>query len=333
MVDILTYRDIHAHVLKSELKPVYLFAGGEQFLKRAILELIKKRLFNSDSSLCNYSVFYAGECDLPSFFNTARTQPFLSEKRLIVFKNIEKISSLEENLIAFLKCHIAHSVIILETEKQISDKFIKKIIDLTVPVVFYPLQGAEFHDWINTYAKSMGAKISYKAIALLVEKVGNELDALVNALNKVCLFVYKGKTVEEEDIDILIKKTRQDTRFSFLDALMNKEVSLALSMVNELSRDGKQAADIVGLINWQLRRVEQFKKLTEAGRSRETILKQLKITPRIMGILKSQSVRFSLAELDKGFRILLESDLAIKQGRKNPALALELLVVRLCGAL
>ena len=136
--------------------------------------------------------------------------------------------------------------------------------------------------------------------------------------------------ISEMDIEALIKKTREDTRFTFLNALMKKQTSRALVMASELSRNGKHATDLIGLINWQMKRIESVKQLTENGYTKDKVATELKMTPYVFGIVNKQALLFTTEEIKRDFELLLESDLAIKQGLKSPGLTLETLIVQLC---
>ncbi|MBU1044327.1 MAG: DNA polymerase III subunit delta [Candidatus Omnitrophica bacterium] len=331
MVKPLTYWQIKTELKAKEINSVYIFAGEELFLKRQIEELVKARLFAASSAEFNQDIFYADQTSADKVLDTLRTQPFLSEKRLVILKNADKFSQYEKPLLDFLKEKRCKNILILETEKTLSDKFIKKLVPFSTPVLFSHLQGQDLNKWVNDYAQSKGKKIDYNAIALLIEKIGNDLESIITSLNKLCLYSGAQSVLKEQDIEVLIKKTREDTRFTFLNALMSKQTSRALEMAHELSRNGKHVSDLIGLINWQFKRLDKVKQLQQKGYSPATIIAQLKITPYIYNIVKKQAATYTAQELAKGFDLLLDSDIAIKQGLKSPGLTLETLIVCLCA--
>ncbi len=330
MVKALTYWDILKDIKSKKIATVYLFSQEELFLKRQVEELVKDAVVGESLADFNYNVFYAEDASIDVVLDTIRTNPFLGQRRLVILKNVEKYSPYEKKLTAFLKNPAPQTVFIMETLKKSTDKFIKKIVPFATEVVFNQLKGAALNKWISEYTKNKGKRISYEGIALLVEKVGNELDVIINALNKLLLYAGENLLISEMDIESLIKKTRQDTRFTFLDALMRKQTSVALDMASELSRDGKHATDLIGLINWQLKRIESVKQLAETGYSKDRIAKELKLTPYVFNIIHKQASRFTAQEIKRDFDLLLASDVAIKQGLKSPGLALETLIVQLC---
>ncbi|MCG2710838.1 MAG: DNA polymerase III subunit delta [Candidatus Omnitrophica bacterium] len=330
MVKSKTYWDILKNIKSKKIDVLYLFTQEELFLKRQVEELLKDAVVGKTSADFNYNVFYAEDASIDEVLDTIKTNPFLGEKRLVILKDVEKYSPHEKKLTVFLKNPAPKTVFIMETVKKSSDKFIKKIASFATEVMFSQLNGFALNKWISEYAESKGKQISSAGIALLLEKVGNELDVIVNALNKLFLYAGESLIISEMDIESLIKKTRQDTRFSFLNALMSKHTGKALEMAIELSRNGKHATDLIGLINWQLKRVERVKQLTESGFSKDRMAKELKITPYVLNIIHTQAARFTTQEIKRGFELLLSSDVAIKQGLKSPGLTLEILIVQLC---
>ncbi len=330
MVKSLTYWDILKNIKSKKIDMLYLFTQEELFLKRQVEELFRNEIIDKATADFNYNVFYAEDADIDEVLDTIKTNPFLGERRLVILKNIEKYYPHEKKLTAFLKNPAPKTVFIMETIKKSSDKFIKKITPYSTEVSFSPLKGPQLNKWISEYAKGKGKRISFEGIEILLEKIGNELDTIINALNKLLLYAGDNMIISEMDIESLIKKTREDTRFTFLNAIMNKQTGIALEMASVLSRNGKHATDLIGLINWQMKRIEGVKLLTKSGWTKDKMAAQLKMTPYVFNIVHKQSERFTRQQIERGFELLLSSDLALKQGLKSPGLTLETLIVQLC---
>jgi len=331
MVNVLTYWDVHKQIKSGKLSPVYLFTGEELFLKKEIEGLIQHVIFKGKASDLDHNIFYAQDSSLDDVLGTLKTQPFAVEQRLVVLRDVEKFSQHEKKLIEFFSSGLSRkAVFIIETGKRHTDKFIKKIAEFCTVAAFSELEEKELYKWINTFARKHDKQISSPGIALLVEKLGCELEGIVNALSKLFLYCAGKKAISEADVELLIKKTRQNTRFAFLNALMRRQTGRALIMANELSRGGKHATDLIGLINWQLKRMENVKKVSQPGAPKAEMLRKLKMTPYVFNIIRKQAQNFSIHEIEKNFKLLLESDMAIKQGTKSPGLALETLIVDIC---
>ena len=330
MVKSLTYWDILKNIKSKKIDMLYLFTQEELFLKRQVEEMLKEAVIDKATSDFNYNVFYAEDANVEEVLDTIKTNPFLGERRFVILKNVEKYFPHEKKLTALLENPAPKTVFVMETTKKSTDKFIKALAAYSTVVEFAPLKGAELNKWIAEYAKGKGKRISFEAIAILLEKVGNELDTIINALNKLLLYAGDNMIITEMDIEALIKKTREDTRFTFLNAIMNKQTGTALEMASVLSRNGKHATDLIGLINWQMKRIEGIKLLAQSGCAKDRMAIELKMTPYVFNIVNKQAERFTIQEVQRGFELLLSSDVAIKQGLKSPGLTLETLIVQLC---
>ncbi len=297
---------------------------------RSAEDQLKARLIPKDALTFNYNLFFAKDSDIDTVLDCVRTHPMMSKWRLVILRDVEVFSGFEKKWNSFLNKSLKNTCFIMETGKKSNDKFIKMLSKFAVPVIFSRLQGYDLKKWINQYLQARKRRISQAATILLLERIGSELTPLANAMDMLCAYTQDSKQINEADVEVLVGRTRPDTRFDFLNALTNKKVDTALTMANELSRGGRNVTDIIGLINWQFKRIESVKRFTQEGSSREEIGRILSLSPYVIDIIQRQSTRFSEQELDRGFRLLLESDLDIKQGRKAPLLTLETLIVRLC---
>ncbi|HCG99326.1 MAG TPA: hypothetical protein DE036_05890, partial [Actinobacteria bacterium] len=73
------------------LKPVYLIHGDKKLIDEALARL-KKRISAQFDLDFNYDQFNGAEVSAAKVIQAANTLPFMSEKRLVVVKNAEKLS-------------------------------------------------------------------------------------------------------------------------------------------------------------------------------------------------------------------------------------------------
>ncbi|MBU2062955.1 MAG: DNA polymerase III subunit delta [Candidatus Omnitrophica bacterium] len=332
MVRSLTYWDIKGEIDADKIGGKYLFYGEEQFLKRAIENQLKTRLIPQAYLHFNYDVFFCGETDYKAILESLNVKPVKSPRRLVIIKDAEKLKISEKEFIEFLKSSkFDTTCLILETAKGENDGFIKKLFPLLTPVKFSRLVGPDLGRWVTKYLDARGKKIAFDAMGLLVENAGSELTGLSQDLDKLILYAGEAKQISRDHVEKIVTKTSVDSRFDFVNALMRKDAARALALLEQINRGGKNVAEIIGLINWQLKRVENVKRLEDVDCSNEDIKRELKLNPYALEILKKQAKKIRQEWLDKSFRLLLSSDMDIKQGRQEPLLALQTLVVTLCS--
>jgi DNA polymerase-3 subunit delta len=86
---------------------------------------------------------------------------------------------------------------------------------------------------------------------------------------------------------------------------------------------------LLTMITRQFRLLLQTRDFAARGKAVEQAAAQLKMHPFVAKKTWAQSLNFSLPQLEAIYQKLLDTDIAIKTGRNEPMLALDLLVVEL----
>ncbi len=119
--------------------------------------------------------------------------------------------------------------------------------------------------------------------------------------------------------------------WDMVDALGRREAAVATSLMHRLL-DDQEPLMILGMINRQFRLLLQTREVLDAGGDSRDLLQLPDIKyPKVAQKLSQQARNFSLDQLEGVYRYLLETDYAIKMGRIEPKLALDLLVTSLAA--
>ncbi len=192
---------------------------------------------------------------------------------------------------------------------------------LTTPV------GEALARWIKTTAEDKGAAISPPAIGALTDMVGADLWALDRELEKLSLYA-SGRRIEESDVNELVHQAREANVFNAVDAMIEGRQVAALQLLQRLRDDGRDASYIIAMIERQLRLMALARYSLDNG-------VQMRDMGAVLGVNSQFVVRKTVEQARRNswqnivwrYDRLLEADLAIKQGRLEPDLALELLAV------
>lgn len=185
--------------------------------------------------------------------------------------------------------------------------------------------------WIKSQAQQKGAGISPAAINSLADLVGNDLWTLDRELEKLSLYA-SSRSIEEEDVRDMVSQVREANIFGAVDAMIEGKPGVALRLLRQLLQDGREAPYIIGMVGRQLRLLALARELTEQGVPQREMGARLGL-PSQFALRKTleQARRHSGPDISWRYQRLLEADLAIKRGRLEPDLALELLVADLAG--
>ena len=124
----------------------------------------------------------------------------------------------------------------------------------------------------------------------------------------------------------------QDSAFRLVDEISLKRQKLALKTVLSLMQAGKSAHEILGLIAWHMRRLGKVKVLLKRGGTKEEVARDLRLSYNIAQKIINQAKNFTLDEIRKAQRLLIETDKSIKKSISTPEVMLEMLIMRLSAS-
>lgn len=189
--------------------------------------------------------------------------------------------------------------------------------------------GASLNQWVKRAAARKGASITPPAIQAVTELIGNDLWTLDRELEKLSLYA-AGREITEPDIRALVPYAQEANIFAAVDAIMDGQPGVALRLLSQLMQDGREPLYIIAMIERQLRLLALARDLSDRGIAQPELGRRMGTNSDfVVRKTLGQARRLSLPEISRQYRRVLESDLAIKQGRLEPAVSLELLVADL----
>ena len=156
------------------------------------------------------------------------------------------------------------------------------------------------------------------------------MDNLAAELEKLVIYAKDRNEITLDDVERVTGGDVDASAFEFTDALGEKNFPRAIEILNALAKEGNEVMQILGIILWYLRRIDRAKQMLGSGKSKNEVGRELRVNSYFLGDFIKQVKDFSDEEIRRASRILLETDLSIKNGRLKPDLALELAVVKLC---
>ena len=180
--------------------------------------------------------------------------------------------------------------------------------------------------WTKDAAQKKGSSITPPAIKYLTDLVGSDLWTLDRELEKLSLYA-SGRSIEESDVAELVSRVREGNIFAAVDAMIDGRPGVALRLLHQVRQDGQDAPYIIAMVERQLRLLALVRDSMDKGVPSKDLGSHLGITSQfVLRKTVQQARRHSWEDIRSRYHRLLEADLAVKRGRLNPDLALELLV-------
>lgn len=191
---------------------------------------------------------------------------------------------------------------------------------------FDPLSPRELAIEAKALLKKIDARGSIEPAALsqLVANVGTDTGKIFQELTKLAHFK-DGKPITQDDVKELTNEPLESNVFLALDALVQGRRGAAISLLRQEERMSVPIQKTLGLCAWQLRRLIEIQELFLSGtREAGAIARELKSSPYPIQKVLPHLSRFEMPRLKRGMALLAELDLAIKTGRAEPGVALDL---------
>ena len=173
----------------SKISSVYLFAGEESYLVDICLNKIERFLAVDD---LNKEVFYAAESSAEDILNAVQTLPFLSERRVVVVKGIDKMKAVDaERITDYLSNVIETTCLILLYNDNHKKETILKRRELInkcisskecVSVECRKQYESEVKDFIKNEFAQKSKTTSQDVIARIIDENGTDLLNIANEL-------------------------------------------------------------------------------------------------------------------------------------------------------
>jgi len=206
--------------------------------------------------------------------------------------------------------------------KNLSPKVLVKVFPL--------LRGNNLKAWIKRRVGDGSGNITPEAVNLLAELTGGNLWVMNSEIEKLLLYA-EGRTITHDDVKRLTSYSQEANIFNLVDAIIASQIGTAQGILYRLYREGASATYILAMITRQFRLIAQVKDMTP-GLSRSQIQDRLGLKSSFsLDKTLEQAESYSLERIKEAYNKFLETDLAIKTGKYNDELALELLVADLCS--
>lgn len=302
---------------------VYLLYGLNDF---EIDSEIKK--LTKDYDKMNISKYDLTETDIKEVINDAETFSMFADNKVVIAENAIMFTSSGANteIIENYLNHInPHTILIftVNAEKVDERKKITKLIKKNYKLISFNEASSP-----SAFVKRQlsGYNITSSVIAFLIDRVGSNPLILENEINKIK--AYKDdKTITKEDIVKLTNKNQEIDIFKLIDDIVEKNKDEALAIYHEMLKVGEEPLKIIILLATQFRLMYQSKELAKKGYSEKNITDTLKVHPYRVKLALQKGRKYKSETLLNYLLTLANIDIAIKTGKTDKNLALELFLL------
>lgn len=325
---------------------IFLYGGDDFGSRRKLNEIIEQYRTKNPGSFNFYQIDFDSKSKdaFAELKNGALSVSMFPEKKFFVLKNVFSAiktplrgvkgkNSQEEEILNFLtrnnlsKDSDAILTFWQEGEPVASNLLFKELIKKPNLVQKFDLpEGRPLEDWIGKEARSRGVQIAPAAIRFLALAVGSDLWRMEQEIAKLANYK-QGGAIELKDAQALVKAKIDSNIFELVDAIAGRDKRAAFALVKRELEAGSGEIYLMTMIAYQFRNLI---KVASCGlKDGLRIPKELKMHPYVVKKTLAQLKNFSGPDLRRIYQKLFSFDLAVKTGRLQPELALELLILEI----
>lgn len=298
--------------------------GTNNFLRQTELEKLVADFLDKHGDMA-IDRLDGEEVEYQKIYDSLTSLPFLTTKKLIVFKSPMANKAFVDNAEKLLSdLPDSTDVILVEPkfDKRLTVfKFLKAATDFRE---FNELDVNGLIRWLTEYVRQQEGSLGAADARFLVERVGTNQELLKNEIDKLLLYDPK---IVHETIELLIEPLPQSTIFELLDAAFAGNTKKAQQLYVEQRALKVEPQQIIAMLAWQLHVLAIIK--TAGERTTDQIASQAKINPFVVRKSSAIASKLTLVELKKLIQAALTLDIRLKSESIDPDEALQLFLLSL----
>jgi len=308
-------------------RPVYLLYGEENFLKNSYKNKLKAAIIGDDTM--NFSYFEGKGLDLDELIRMADTMPFFTEKRLILIEESGFFKSAADVLADYLPT-MPETTCLLFVESQVDkrNRMYKRVKEIGYPAELARQNSAQLAKWAAGLLSKEGRRITGHTMELFLSKTGDDMENIRMELEKLIAYTMGREVITDEDVETICTVRVTNKVFDMVTAIVNRQTRKAIDLYDDLLTLKEPPMRILFLIARQFNQLLQVKELMGKGMDKAGIASRLKIQPFVVGKIMPQSKQFSREQILSYVTLCVEAEEAVKSGRLQDRLAVELLITK-----
>lgn len=226
---------------KGRFLPVYWLEGEEEYFIDKVVHYAEHELLPESEASFNLTVFYGRDAAWADVINACRRYPMFAERQVVIIKEAQHMRDIDK-LEPYLENPLSSTVLVISYKDKKLDsrrRFAKLVKEKGELVTVKKMYESELKSWTDELVKQRGLTMVPKALALLTDHIGNDLQRIENELEKLSLNLGERKSITEDDIEKYVGVSKEFNVFELQNALAVKDLSKALRIIQYFEANPK----------------------------------------------------------------------------------------------
>jgi DNA polymerase-3 subunit delta len=322
---------------KKQFRPVYWLEGEEEYFIDQVIHHAEHGILSEGEAGFNLSVFYGRDASWADILNACRKYPMFSDLQVVIIKEAQQMRDIDR-LESYIEKPLASTLLFIAYKNKKVDgrtKLAKLLKDKAVLLSTKKMYDSDLPDWVNDLVKSKGYTITNKALLLLIDHIGNDLNRLNNEIDKLTLNLSKRKNITEDDIENFVGISKEFNVFELQQAIAHKDLYKAIRIIQYFEANPKAAPlQLVfpSLYNF-FSKVQMI--YSVPGRDEKTVATAIGVNSFFVRDYLQTATRFGNQEVEKILLLLHQYNLkgvGVNDAGSSDAMLLKEMVVKMIAA-
>lgn len=247
-----------------------------------------------------------------------------NQPKYILIKNSNIFSSKYEDVDKLINLLNNTTSIIIFTSNSIDLRLkLTKYFKENNTIINLKVDYKNIYNLVNEYVKNNKYTIDYDTTKYLVSLYGLNLDIIIQELKKMFLYFNSFKNIIYKDALEIISTPLNNNIYKFLDAVLEKDLSKSLSLLEDLIVYKIDESMIIILLAREYRMILNILILQLKRESRSNIMKTLKLLDWQLDKLYNKSILYSINDIKNYLHELSIIDFKIKSGQIDKNIAIK----------
>ena len=330
-----SYDDLATAFRHQNFDPLYFFFGEETFLIDELQELLIESALDPSQHDFNLDVVYGSETEASEVVGLCQGFPAGAERRVVIVREFEKLEN-NRQFKDYAQQPNPQAIVLLActTKPNLSAHPYRALKETATWSQFRSLYDNEMPEWIQDYVQGQGYEIEPKAIQMLADYVGTDLQRAASEIEKLTTFAGERTKLTADDVLAASGQTREFNVFELQAALGEGRHAdahrIADRILQQASNPQSESIMMVAVLNAYFDKLWKLQVANAERMSNTEVARRIGVSPYFAKEYVFAARRFSRGAIERAFAALLAADHELKGGsRRAPRLIITLLLRQL----
>ncbi len=319
------------NVKKGKILSLYYLFGEDTYSLSLAVKAIEDAVSPFIISDFDKDICYSDDRNLQDVINIARAFPFGSQKKLIIYKEAEKVKD-KKLLEDYISSPPDFTVLVLVHNGKITNLTSSPFRLLLEKDFLYEakeLKGENMIDWVRELVASKGKQISGENAVFLADISGENRLIIENQLEKIITFLGDNTEITFKAIKEITASIKEYSIFDLQNAVFQKDKPAALNVAFNILEQGFDATYIVNMLTKSFTGLSQIRELSDKKTPDNEAAIIVGTHPFYLKNFQRARVLFTDNDLIKAAESLLIADISIKTTSTEAKTVISLLIAEL----